>query len=296
MARVAVLHTNPRVTWTSRRILDALARKGMEAHYVLWENLTLRIEYGERCRVWYRGKCGFFDAVIVRGIGRSLTPEKLVYRYTMLEALEADGVVVVNPSSAIQAARNKASSTLKLVECGIPVPTVHVAETPSAALRAIRETGRAVIKPIMGSLGLGSFLVDNVDIAYYIVNILAELNQPIYIQRYIDKKYERDIRVFIVGDKPVAAIYRYATHWKSNIAQGARPEPAEINDQIARMALDSAKCLGLLYAGVDIVEAHDGALYVLEANASPLWRGLYRATGVDPSGHIADLVYALVKR
>ncbi len=295
MKRVAVLHVSPRVTWSNRRILSALSERGVEAHYIIWDDLTLGLD-GD-CRVQYRGKCGFFDAVIVRGIGRSLTPEKLIYRYTVLKAMELDGVILVNPSQAIVAARNKVEAALRLHECGIRVPSFKAAETPSAALRAVKNYGLAVIKPIMGSLGLGAFLVDNVDIAYYITNILSELNQPIYVQRYIAKRASRDIRAFVVAGRVIAAIYRYSSHsWKSNIAQGAHPEPAKLSPQIAETAIKASECLGLLYAGVDIVEDEEGAIYVLEANASPLWRGLYRATGIDPAVYIAELVLEKLKR
>jgi ribosomal protein S6--L-glutamate ligase len=291
---IAVLHSSPRVTWTSRRLLDAAARHGAEAHYVLWDMLS--VHTGEPCRVRYRGRCGAFDTVIVRGIGRSLTPEKLLYRLTLLEALEEDGVLVVNPSHAIRLARDKLAMSLRLRGCNIPVPEAAATESPTHALRLVEEYGKAVIKPLMGSLGLGSFLADSVDTAYYITNILSALNQPIFVQKYVEKRQNRDIRVFVVDGRPLAAIYRVSSTWKTNIAQGAKPMPATLSREEADIAVRTAQCLDMLYTGVDIVESTDGKLYVLEANASPLWRGLYRATGIDPAPAIIDSVLARLKR
>ncbi len=292
--RVAVLNSSPRVGWTNRRLLQALANRGFEAHYVLWDAFSASNRGA--CRVQYRGRCNYFDAVIVRGIGRSISPEILEYRYTLLELLEKDNIYVINPAHSIRVARNKLSATMKLDECGLPTPETLVTENPAAALRAVKVFNRAVIKPLMGSLGLGSFLADGVDTAYYVVNLLAELNQPLYIQKYIDKRNNRDIRVFVVDGEVAAAIYRYAEGWKSNIAQGAKPAPADLDNHIAGLAVRAAACIGLLYAGIDIVEStENGRVYILEANASPLWRGLYRATGVDPATHIAELVWRLLK-
>jgi ribosomal protein S6--L-glutamate ligase len=292
MKRVAVLHSSPYVTWTSRRLLHALASEGFEAHYVLWDAFSITSNGG--CRIRYRGKCRYFDAVIVRGMGRSLTPERLLFRYTLLEAMEDEGVLVVNPAQGLQLARNKLASLLRFKKCAIPVPQFMSTENPSTALRYVKEYGKAVIKPLMGSLGLGSFLVSDVDTAYYVVNLLAELNQPLLVQKFVPKRHNRDIRAFVVGDQVVAAIYRFSDGWKTNIAQGARAEPAELTERAARLALEATRCLGLLYAGVDIVEDDVGNLYVLEANASPLWRGLYKATGVDPAVYIASMLKKLL--
>jgi len=292
--RAAVLHSSPRPPWSTSRLLHALAKAGFEATYIVWD--MLGVKTGNDCRLLYRGRCAGFDAILVRGMGRGLTPEKLVYRYGVLDAAEKDGTLVVNPSAAIRIARDKMSSIMKLRECGISVPETYVYESPPAAIRAVRQLGKAVIKPLMGSLGLGSFLVDSEDTAYYIANLLAELNQPIYVQRYIEKQDARDIRVFIVDGEPIAAIYRRSTSWKTNIAQGATPTPAPLQGPHIELAARATECLGLIYAGVDIAEDINGKHYVLEVNASPLWRGLYKATGIDPAPAIVEAVKRRLKR
>ena len=294
MLRAAVLHSSPRPPWSTNRLLHALARAGFETTYILWD--MLGVKTGSDCRLLYRGRCAAFDALLVRGMGRGLTPEKLVYRYGVLEAAEKDGTLVVNPPAAVRTARDKMASMMKLMECGVSVPDTYVYESPAAALRTVRQLGKAVIKPLMGSLGLGSFLVDSEDTAYYIANLLAELNQPIYVQRYIEKRGARDIRVFIVDGEPIAAIYRRSSTWKTNIAQGATPTPAPLQGPHIDLAIRAAECLGLIYAGVDIAEDPQGNHYVLEVNASPLWRGLYRATGIDPAPAIAEAVKRHLKK
>ena len=43
-----------------------------------------------------------------------------------------------------------------------------------------------------------------------------------------------------------------------------------------------------LDAGVDLLPARDGAVYLLEVNGIPGWRGLQQATTIDVAGAIVD--------
>jgi tetrahydromethanopterin:alpha-L-glutamate ligase len=58
------------------------------------------------------------------------------------------------------------------------------------------------------------------------------------------------------------------------------PEP------LAALAVRAAAAVGAEYAGVDLLPARDGTVYVLEVNGIPGWRGLQEASGVD----VADAV------
>lgn len=282
------------------RLLNAALSMGVDASYILWDDLAVHVK-DRGCSILFRGRCIPFDAVIVRSLGRGGPPlvDQLLYRLSILQALKDDGVVVVNPPEAMLAARNKLATTLRLRQCGLPTPESFASENPAHVLRYIRSTGSTVVvKPLTGSLGLGSILVRDVDQAFHVTRFLSALHQPVYMQRFIEKKLNRDMRVFVVGDNVVAAVYRYApeAQWKTNVAQGARVEPAEPSPEASKLALEASKCLGLYYAGVDIAEDRSGRLYVLEANASPLWRGLYKATGIDPAPYIVRLAVELAQR
>jgi ribosomal protein S6--L-glutamate ligase len=58
------------------------------------------------------------------------------------------------------------------------------------------------------------------------------------------------------------------------------------------MAINAAKALHVEIAGVDLIETDDG-LYVIEVNASPGFRGLQKATGIDVAREIVE--YAVQK-
>jgi glutathione synthase/RimK-type ligase-like ATP-grasp enzyme len=46
--------------------------------------------------------------------------------------------------------------------------------------------------------------------------------------------------------------------------------------------------VGAEYAGVDLLPAKDGTVYVLEVNGIPGWEGLQRVTSVDVAGAVVD--------
>ncbi|OWJ54068.1 ATP-grasp domain-containing protein [Pyrodictium delaneyi] len=295
MVRIAILHSAPRPTWSSRQLMKSFSELGAQPIYILWNYTSASIS--SRCPLRYHGKCLNVDAIIVRGLGRGLSVEKYMYRYAFLKTAESHGIAVVNPADALFLARDKFTSLRILHENGIPVPDTIVTEDPSEALREVERLGSAVLKPITGSLGLGSFMVDDTDTAYYVVNLLSSLNQPIYVQEYIEKKNNRDIRIFVVDGRAIASIYRIAPqgYWKTNIARGAKALPASPSSDILETAVRAASVLGLIYAGVDIVENNDGYV-VIEVNASPLWRGLQAATGVNPAKELAQAVLQRIKK
>jgi len=118
-------------------------------------------------------------------------------------------------------------ASLRLAEAGIPTPRTVVALTPEAALKALDEIGYpAVLKPPVGSWGRLMAKVDDREEAEQIIEhktALGSTNHSIfYVQEYIEKP-ERDLRVFIVGDAIVAAMYRYSKDWRTNAARGGSP-------------------------------------------------------------------------
>jgi len=46
--------------------------------------------------------------------------------------------------------------------------------------------------------------------------------------------------------------------------------------------------VGADYAGVDLLPARDGTVYVVEVNGIPGWRGLQEATSSDVAGAIVE--------
>jgi len=295
--KIAVVHYRSHPTTTSQQLLEAISYLGHTPVYLKIFELDAYIESGRIAVRRFNDEVDV-EAAIVRGLGFNLSIETMMKRIGVLEALSTRSLVINNPESIINT-RDKWRSLLKLHVHGIPVPETVVTENPFTGKRFCEEHGRVVYKPLIGSLGLGSTLVSDPDIAYQISRNLMNLMLPSYYQVYLEKP-GYDFRVFVVGDSVIGAMKRVITNgWKTNIAQGAIGVKIEYKDypEVFEIALKATKILKLDYAGVDIAyDLKTGKYYVLELNAFPQWEGLRTATGVDVAKHVVLYVIDKIRR
>ncbi len=216
--------------------------------------------------------------------------EQFVHRLWVVRALELSGVYVMNPVMNWMMASDKFISLMLLAKHGLPVPDTVVSENMFVAYNTVREFGKSVIKQIRGgAMGFGGvFQVDDADVAMHIFSYLTNLNKPMYVQRFLDKVGNGDYRVVVVGNEVIGAEFRRGgITWKSNVAQGAKPEPAKVTNELGELALRAIEVLGLDYGGVDIAETRDG-YFILEVNPTMSWQGFKRATGINPAKYIVN--------
>ena len=220
------------------------------------------------------------DLCLLRSFGPGST-EQSTRRISMMEHMEMAGIKVVNSTYPFRRSRDKYATQYVLHAAGIPIPQTFTTESLARAYQKTNEMGKTIYKPILGSMGRGSMKFDDADLAYNAYRLLDRLHHPLILQKYVQTP-GRDIRVFIVGDQVVGAVYKYLPEgeWKSNVAQGGRMVDEEMSDEIIDMAFKATEAMGLDYSGVDILESPEGPI-VLEVNASPGWQGLKKATGKD---------------
>lgn len=202
----------------------------------------------------------------------------------ILEFATKVGIKTINSVEATKLCNNKALTTYVLKEASIPVPETVIVFSVEQALKAAEEIGYPlVIKPLWGSWGRLLSKVDTPEILEAVLEHKQALNNSqhsiFYLQEYIEKP-GRDIRVFVVGGKPVTAMYRVSKHWITNTAKGAVPKSMELYEEITKLVLKTVDVLGVEIAGVDIVESKE-SLLVLEVNATPEFRGLKEVTNIN---------------
>jgi len=222
--------------------------------------------------------------------------EQIIKRIGLIRHLEETGTFVVNPTESLLKVRDKYSTLFTLAKAGFPVPETYVTESAHWAYRKTRNLKQTVYKPVSGSLGFGAMRFGSPDLAFNAYRRLEELGVPLYVQEYLENP-RRDVRAFVVGDKVVASMYRIASKdsWKTNIALGNKPKPLQLPKRMEKMAIKAAKTLGLVYAGVDLLETKKGPV-LLEVNGSPSWQGLGRASGVDVAEVLVRHVVGLLRR
>lgn len=273
--------------WHVATIQEALRKRGAVSSFfpitrlAAWINgrshLEAREERLEDCQ-----------ALLVRTIPTG-SLEQIIFRMDALHRLENLGVRVINSPTAIERTVDKYYTSFLLADAGIPTPRTMVTEDFDQALSAFREMGDVVVKPLFGSEGKGMVRVSDEDMAYRVFRALELGRYVYYLQEYIPHAYQ-DIRAFVVGDQVVAAMRRWGTSWKTNMAQGARAEPLVLSTPLEELSLQAAHLLGMDYAGVDLLTAEDGRTYVLEVNSVPGWRGLQKTT----LQNIADIIVEYV--
>ncbi len=234
------------------------------------------------------------EGALLRHLGIFRDFEQLLHRVWVVKAMEESGIYVMNPVMSWLVAGDKTGALLRLTKAGLPVPPTSVSENMFLGYRAVGEWGRVVVKQTRGAMGYGVFLVDNPDVAFHIFSTLMNLNKPIYVQKYLEKN-GGDYRVVVVGGRAIGAEFRRGDGWKTNVAQGAKPEAAKLTTELEELAVRAVQVLGLDYGGVDIAETNEG-YYILEVNPTMSWQGFKMATGINPADYIVDYLLEKIKR
>ena len=216
-----------------------------------------------------------------------------------LRTLERWGVPTLNSATAVHLCDDKAENTLALEVAGVPTPRTLLAYSIESAVRACEAVGYpAVLKPVTGSWGRLLAKVNGPEQARAVLAQKMELGSfhhaICYVQEYVPKP-DRDIRVYVVGDRVLAASYRTAKHWVTNAARGAVSMPCPITPEIEELTLRACHAVGACLAGVDLIETDDG-LKVVEVNTGGEFRGLMTTTEIDIADEIVTEAIATARR
>jgi [lysine-biosynthesis-protein LysW]--L-2-aminoadipate ligase len=227
-----------------------------------------------------------FDVVIERCINHSRAVHAL-------KIFNDFGIPTVNTFEVAEVCGSKFLTTQALIKTRVPTPKCYMAFTPESALAAMDELGfPCVIKPNTGSWGRLISKINDRDAAEAILEhkqILGSYHHSIfYIQEYVEKK-GRDIRSFVVGDRCIAAVYRYSPHWITNTARGGKTENCPITDELHDLSVRAAKAVGGGVVAIDLFETPTG-LSVNEVNYTMEFRNSITVTGVNIPAKVVDYV------
>lgn len=228
-----------------------------------------------------------FDAILERSISYA----RGLYA---LKTLNAWGITTVNTAAVAEACGDKIATANALSAASVPQPRTTIAFTPESALEAIDTLGYPVVlKPVVGSWGRLLAKINDHDAAEAILehkSILGSYQHSIfYIQEFIEKP-GRDIRVLMVGDKTITAIYRKSPHWITNTARGGEGEICPITPELEEICVNAARAVGGGILAVDIIEHPDEGYLVNEINHTLEFHTAQPTSGVDIAGVIVDYV------
>ena len=276
-SEVSVLYDT--IRWEEKALLEAGKKKGTNIQMVDCKKLSLDLEkqaddYGtvlQRCVSYYRN-------------------------VHSTAALEGMGVNVINCLKTGVFAGNKLYTHMLLKKQGVPTPYASVAFSKEAALESLEKNGYPkVIKPTVGSWGRMISKINDKDSAEGIIEG-RETMYPIYQIHYLEEFVERpprDIRAIMVGDKVVAAIYRYSGdgNWKTNMALGGRAEKCEVTGELEEICIKAKNAVEGQIVGVDLMESKEKGFVVHEVNNTTEYKNTVRVCEVDIPSLMID--YAL---
>lgn len=273
--RIAMLHS--RIRAEERLLLDCFDEMGVSI-----DPIDLRSEVFDPSNP---GKWAQYDAVLDRSMS-------LTHSRAAVMILEGFGVRCINPGAATEICADKLATTIALVRAGLPTPGVRVGLTADSGLEAVEQIGYpCVLKPTVGSWGRLMARVNDRDAAEAVLEHRESLGsvaqRVMYAQEYIAKP-DRDIRVFVVGDEPIAAIVRTSEHWVTNTARGATAVGIPLNEEFRDLAARSSRAVGADLCAIDLLECPDRGLLVNEINHSMEFRNSIETTGVNIPMHIAE--------
>jgi RimK family alpha-L-glutamate ligase len=291
--RVAILAA--REGWHTAELCRALAAQGHEGRVHAYEGLVGRLGAGAESSLTSGGENLDAAAAVLPRIIPAGSLEQIIFRVDALHRLEDRDIPVMNSPRALERTVDKFWTTALLEQAGLPVPETVVCERPDDAVAAFRALGDVIVKPLFGSMGLGMVRVSDAEMAFRVSRTLEAIRGVYYLQRAVDHA-GCDVRAFVVGDRVIGAIERRASGWRTNLARGGEARAITLSPEWTGLALRAAHAVGAEYAGVDLLPARDGTVYVVEVNGIPGWRGLQEATSIDVAGAIVEHLLERVAR
>jgi ribosomal protein S6--L-glutamate ligase len=274
--------------YSTRKLINTARDLGHDVHFMNTLKCSLVVDDGE-FRVLYGEKDKSDLDVVLTRVGTTVTE----YGLAVGHHFEAMGVLVINDSGSILASRDKFRSLQVMQAAGIPTPKTVLARSPDAVFPANPLVGGTpvILKMNQGTQGAGVMFADSLETVESVLEALWEFGANIQIQKFVAESRGRDVRAFVIGGEVFAAMRRVAagTSFKANIHQGGHGIPIELDKVQEKIALKTAKVLGLKIAGIDILEAKGGPV-VIEANSTPGFEGLERATHKDVARAMVEYI------
>ncbi len=218
--------------------------------------------------------------------------------------LKQQGIPVFNDPEVIETCDNKANQYIQLAKHNIPMPKTIVAPKvyPSFSIEhsgyyenVLEELGLPmIIKEGRGSFGMKVYLIETKEAFYDKVKQLEGVDYV--FQAFVATSKGRDIRVNIVGDQVVAAMYRHSeTDFRANITNGGTAEVVELTEAQAKLAVKAAKAVGAEFAGVDLLFGDHEEPIICEVNAAAHIRNILNVTGINVADAMIDYIIGVIK-
>ena len=263
--------------WEEKSLIEAAKKKDIDIEVINCRENSIDLD---------EDKSNYRDDIILQ---RCVS---YYYNLHSTAAFEGLGAKVINSLHTAIMCGNKLFTHMELLKSDIAIPKAFCAFSNQSAMSILNKNGYPkVIKPVVGSWGRMIALLKDKEAAEAVIEDREHM-YPLYHVFYFEefvKRPPRDIRSIVVGDKVVAAIYRYSgnNEWKTNMALGGKAEACKVTNEMEELCLKAAKTMKGEILGVDLMESENGLL-VHEVNNTTEFKNTVRVTGVDIPSLIID--------
>lgn len=301
-----IQHIHPEKDTTLALLCKAKSR-GWDLHYLELSDLFLK--YGAAWGIsqslsvsldhnhWYElgekteQPLNQFDVILMR----KDPPVDMEYIYAtyILEQVESNGTLVLNPPRALRDLNEKFYATW-FPQC---MPPTLVSSSKSKIHKFIQEQGSVVLKPLAGMGGRGIFKchAEDPNLNVILESITNEGTRYIMAQQFLEDIYKGDKRILIIEGEPLPyALARIPKEgdFRGNLAAGGQGCGVPLTERdlwICEQIKSSLQEHKLLLVGIDVIGD-----YLTEINiTSPTCvRELEAAFNLDITGEILDCIEA----
>jgi [lysine-biosynthesis-protein LysW]---L-2-aminoadipate ligase len=274
------------IRWEEKALYEAAKKRGIKVNKIDCKCLSVDLNQAEASP--------YKDTIIIQ---RCVSYFRSIHSTSALEGLGAN---IVNSLQTATTCGNKLFAHMELQRAGIKTPRAISAFSEESAISSLEALGYpAVIKPTIGSWGRLIAILRDKDAAKAVIEDrmhMFPLYQIYYFEEFVNRP-PRDIRAIVIGDRVVAAIYRYSIdgEWKTNMALGGRAEACPITKELEDVCIKATNAVAGKIVGVDLMESKEHGLMVHEINNTTEFKNTVQVTGVDIAGLMVDFCSELAK-
>jgi len=149
---------------------------------------------------------------------------------------------------------------------GLPVPKTYIYYNHGNAYKFLKKTKYPkIVKKSYGPSNYGGYFVHKVDNYKEAKELFSERKyHPMYFQDFVPM--QADIRVMLIGHKPVCAFWRRAPkgEWLTNTSQGGSMDYMDVPKSVLDLAVKVSKSAKAEYWACDVAYGRDGKVRILE--------------------------------
>lgn len=216
-----------------------------------------------------------------------------IYDTYMLDLLEQEGVVVVNPPAALRQVNEKFFIS-RLPQC---TPPTLITRRRADMLAFLEQHRHVVAKPLDGMGGMGIFQLRLEDSNLYAIldTIAPNESKMLMLQKFIPEVSRGDKRIIMIEGEAIAhGLLRVPREgeFRANLAVGGQGVVEALSEREQWICAQVAPLLRekrLLLVGLDVI---GGYLTEINVTSPTCVREIMAATGEDISGRIIDAAVA----